>query len=84
MENAQDVLDALRLPAQTAPCMALATPAPSDDDALLACMGFDPVHLDALQARSAMDTATLQARLLTLELDQRIGRLPGGLFQRLG
>lgn len=84
VENAQDVLDALRLPAQTAPSIALATPAPSDDDALLACMGFDPVHLDALQARSAMDTATLQARLLTLELDQRIGRLPGGLFQRLG
>ena len=43
----------------------------------------DPVSLDALQARTGLDTPTLQARLLTLELDGRVGRLPGGLFQRL-
>ena len=47
-------------------------------------MGYAPVSLDALQARCGLDTATLQAELLTLELDGVIGRLPGGLFQRLG
>ena len=51
--------------------------------ALLVHMGFDPVSLDALQARCGLDTASLQAQLLTLELDGTVGRLPGGLFQRL-
>ena len=50
---------------------------------MLEALGADPVSLDALQARTGLDTPTLQARLLTLELDGRVGRLPGGLFQRL-
>jgi DNA processing protein len=59
---------------------------PSSDDTehpLLIHMGYAPVSLDALQARCGLDTAALQAQLLTLELDGAIGRLPGGLFQRL-
>jgi DNA processing protein len=55
-----------------------------DDDALLQALGADPVGLDALLARTGMDTAALQARLLQLELENRVGRLPGGLFQRIG
>ena len=47
-------------------------------------MGHDPVNLDALLARTGLDTAALQAELLTLELDGRVGRLPGGLYQRIG
>jgi DNA processing protein len=47
-------------------------------------MGFDPVSFDALQARTGIDTPTLQARLLELELDGQVARLPGGLLQRLG
>ena len=47
-------------------------------------MGHDPVSLDALQARTGLDTATLQARLLELELEGHVGRLPGGLLQRIG
>jgi len=46
-------------------------------------LGFDPVGLDALQARTGLDTAHLQAQLMTLELDGLVARLPGGLFQRL-
>ena len=46
-------------------------------------MGYEPVSRDALQARCGLDTASLQAQLLTLELDGAVGRLPGGLFQRL-
>jgi DNA processing protein len=49
---------------------------------LLGVLGFDPVGLDALVARTGMDAATLQAHLLELELDGHVARLPGGLFQR--
>jgi DNA processing protein len=52
-------------------------------DSLLEAMGFDPVSLDALQARTGMDTAQLQARLMTLELDGNVARLAGGLLQRM-
>jgi DNA processing protein len=51
--------------------------------ALLAALGFDPVSLDALQARCGLPTDQLQAQLLELELDGALARLPGGLFQRL-
>jgi DNA processing protein len=51
--------------------------------ALLAALGFDPVGLDALQNRCQLDTATLQAQLMTLELEGLVARLPGALFQRL-
>ncbi len=53
------------------------------DSPLLAALGFDAVSLDALQARTGLDTARLQAQLLELELEGKVARLPGGLFQRL-
>ena len=51
---------------------------------LLQALGHDPVGLDALLARTGLDAATLQAKLLELELMGMVGRLPGGLFQRIG
>jgi DNA processing protein len=51
---------------------------------VLQALGFDPASLDTLQLRSGLDTPTLQVQLTTLELQGRISRLPGGLFQRLG
>lgn len=53
-------------------------------DPLLEALGFDPVSLDALGARTGWSAAALQARMLELELDGRVARLPGGLFQRMG
>ena len=50
----------------------------------LEALGFDPVGLDALLARTGLDAARLQAALLELELDGAVARLPGGLFQRQG
>lgn len=50
---------------------------------VLQTMGFDPLSLDALQARSGHVAADLQAWLMELELDGHVARLPGGLFQRL-
>ena len=51
---------------------------------LLDAMGFDPVGLEALQARTNLATADLQAQLMGLELDGQVARLAGGLFQRQG
>jgi DNA processing protein len=50
---------------------------------LLHALGFDPVGLDALIGRTGLPAATLQARLLALEMDGQVARLPGGLFQRV-
>jgi DNA processing protein len=86
VESAQDVLEELRLPAiGAAPvtgnvCNTAAAP---EEAGLLQRLGFDPVSLDALVARTGMDTATLLAKLLELELDGQVARLPGGLFQRM-
>ena len=55
-----------------------------ESDALIQALGYDPVSLDALQARTGLDTPALQVRLMTLELDGLLARLPGGLFQRIG
>ena len=87
VESAQDVLEELRLPDPftQVPLALVKTSADSESkDELLRCIGLDPVGLDALQARCGWSTAQLQAQLLELELSGQIGRLPGGLFQRLG
>ncbi len=56
---------------------------PDSDDDLLNALGFGALGLDALQARTGLDIATLQARLMELEIHGQLSRLPGGLFQRL-
>ena len=84
VESAQDVLEELRLPDPfKVASLGVADEAMPQDEGLLVHLGFDPVHLDALQARCGLDTATLQAQLLNLELDGDVARLPGGLFQRI-
>lgn len=84
VELAQDVLEELQLcpPDSSTRSTETQTPEPSSRDPLIAALGFDAVSLDALQARTGMDTPSLQARLLELELDGQVARLPGGLFQR--
>ena len=51
---------------------------------VLDALGFDPVGLDTLMARTGMDTASMQVALLELELAGCVARLAGGLFQRVG
>ena len=53
------------------------------EDPLLTAVGFDPIGIDELIARTGQGVAELSARLLELELQGRIARLPGQLFQRL-
>jgi DNA processing protein len=54
------------------------------EDPVLRALGFDPMGVDALVARTGKDAASLQVALLELELEGLVARLPGGLFQRLG
>jgi DNA processing protein len=79
VESAADVLGELdwqrRIEAPSAPSR-------GPGDALLDALGRDPATLDALAARTGLSAADLNARLLELELDGAVARLPGGLFQR--
>lgn len=82
VETAQDVLEELRMPAPAHGTPGASAPPAAPEDELLAALGFDPVSLDALVARTGIAPARLQARLLELELEGHVARLPGGLFQR--
>ena len=81
VETAEDILQELRWPSAPAPAPAVQE-RPAPHDPVLSAMGHDPVTLDALSDRTGWPAAELQARLLELELEGRLVRLPGGLFQR--
>ncbi|WP_066273630.1 DNA-processing protein DprA [Hydrogenophaga palleronii] len=84
VESAQDILEDLRLSPPVATSLQGDLPLHDEDaHSLLRAMGHDPVSLDVLQARTGLPTAHLQAQLLELELSGEVGRLPGGLLQRL-
>lgn len=70
-------------PASTSAMAAALPTLQADLQALLDALGFDPLHLDALQVRTGVDTAVLQAQLLELELEGYVARIDGGHFQRL-
>jgi len=84
VETAQDITDELGggQPAPHRGEPAAGAPAEADTP-LLRALGYDPMHLDALQARTGLDIAALNAQLLELELAGRVARLDGGRFQRL-
>lgn len=84
VETAQDVLEELSVPPPRPSTTCAPAEAPEPEDGILAALGFDPVSLDALVARTGVGAAHLQAKLLELELQGDLARLPGGLFQRVG
>jgi DNA processing protein len=89
VDDVRDVLEELRWPAPLAPAGAATAPGHAANvgavaDPLLESMGYDPVDLDQLQARTGWPTAQLSARLLELELQGHVARLPGGRYQRSG
>jgi len=85
VDSATDILEefgpARPMPARRAGPVEPARPGKADP--VLAALGFDPVGLDALVARTGMGAAELSARLLDLELAGRVARLPGQVFQRV-
>ena len=83
VETAQDVMEELKIPLSSMTPMLDDDNEPPGDASFLSALGFDIVSLDALQARTGLSTPALQAKLLELELDGFVTRLPGGLFQRM-
>lgn len=97
VEVAADILEEIQSVAARGDAALAATAGDDDDegsgadggregpppDPVLRALGHDPATLDALQARTGWPTAELAAKLLELELEGWIARLPGGLYQRL-
>ena len=80
VETAQDIVEELRLQLPAQGSLPLEEPAQADP--LLDALGHDPVTLDALGARTGWGASELAVRLLDLELEGRVARLPGGLYQQ--
>jgi DNA processing protein len=81
VDSAQDVLE--EFGQASAPITgSAASDTDSPNHPLLDALGYDPVSLDALSARTGRSAADLSGALLELEMDGRVTRLPGQLFQR--
>ena len=77
VESAQDLLQELGIEALAkSPASTAAAPG------LLAHLGYDPCDIGTLCARSGLTADAVSAMLLQLELDGKVGSLPGGLYQR--
>lgn len=83
VESARDVLEELKLPAGNAMMVSAPEVPDADARALLAAMGYHPVDLDLLCARTGLTPDAASAMLLALELDGLICRLAGGTYQRI-
>jgi DNA processing protein len=81
VESADDILEELQGSSAVVPAEPAPAPAGRDDPVLQA-LGHDPATLDALCDRTGWSAQALSARLLELELEDRVARLPGGLYQR--
>jgi len=91
VESGQDILEELGMPrpAPKAPAPTatqdteLAARYGKDAQAALQALGYDPVHIDTLAARSGLTVIALHPILLELELDGIIARQSDGSYQRL-
>jgi DNA processing protein len=50
---------------------------------LLDALGYDPVSIDELIARTGLTTEAVSSMLLLLELDGHVSSSPGGRYSRL-
>ncbi|OFZ71854.1 MAG: hypothetical protein A2W04_01745 [Betaproteobacteria bacterium RBG_16_64_9] len=79
VESAQDVLEEFRL-------NTVSSNDPNSSGAtygLLQYMGYDPCTIDALIQRTGLTAEAISAMLLVLELEGKVGNLPGGIYQRI-
>lgn len=83
VESAEDVLAELTAFRRTGYASTRAASAAPEPEPLLAQMGFDPVDVDSLCARTGLAAKQVTAELLRLELAGQVAALPGGMYQRL-
>lgn len=84
VESAQDILEEFSDYTPDAQSADGESTAGLAEHPLLQAMGYDPVHVEILSDRTGWSAANVQAQLLDLELEGHVGRLPGGLYQRMG
>lgn len=85
VDNMQDIVDEMKWPARATSAAPVADQ-PGDlqqEEPLLEAIGYDPVSMDTLAARSGLTLEHLSAMLLMLELGGKVTALPGGRFQRV-
>jgi len=78
-ESAGDILEELGRTATAGPTSATA----DTEHPLFPHLGYDPVDVDTLCARSGLPAERVSGALLELELAGRVAPLPGGKYQRL-
>lgn len=83
VESAEDVLAELTAFRRTGYATTGVSPIAAAPDPLLAHLGFDPVDVDTLCARTGLAAEQVAAALLRLELAGQVAALPGGMYQRL-
>lgn len=90
VETAQDIIEELApLLGSIAPALPPLRPeteaegVTSEDELLLAAMGFEPIGLDELVLETGLDAKTLSTQLVLLELAGHVSSSVGGLFHRL-
>jgi len=89
VDSANDIVEELAPLAPLAPVAPVTSAAPAQEraattkDPVLDALGFDPIGLDELIARTGQSAAELSGRLLDFELQGRVARLPGQRFQRV-
>ncbi|PHV11133.1 DNA-processing protein DprA [Chitinimonas sp. BJB300] len=87
VETAADILDELDSESYPILPLSLCTNEEGSTDpkaaALLEVLGYDPVDIDTLTHRAGLTPEQSYAILLTLELDGKVAKLPGGRYQRL-
>ncbi|WP_295761450.1 DNA-processing protein DprA [Undibacterium sp.] len=86
VDAAQDILDELRVLPMMSASSVIQTELMADpavQDPLLQALGYDPVHIDTLLARTTYDIASLSTQLLERELAGQIESLHGGMYRRL-
>ncbi|MBI2318810.1 MAG: DNA-protecting protein DprA [Betaproteobacteria bacterium] len=79
VESAQDILEELGMGQR----MITDHKVLGKSDGLLQYMGYEPCSIDVLVRRAGLSAEAVSALLLQLELEGRVGSLPGGLYQRL-
>lgn len=79
VESAADVLEELHFTAPAGPGAAT----PENPAPILEHLANGPLGLDQLMEQCGLTLETLSAMLLAHELEGRLARLPGGLYQRL-
>ncbi len=81
VESAADILEELGM--RLAAIARAALPPSQETDSLLVALAAAPLAQDQLASRLGLTVEEVSVRLLEAEMEGRVARLPGGLYQRL-